>query len=71
MWIGRNALLIYLVSHLVDFRAVSAYFVGGPVAAALDAMWPGLSGLALALTSIVLCTALCGWLHARRIFLRL
>jgi predicted acyltransferase len=71
VWIGSNALLIYLVSHLVDFRAVSAYFVGGPVAAALDSLWIGLSGVVLALTSIGICAALCGWLHARRIFLRL
>lgn len=71
VWIGSNALLIYLVSHLVDFRKVSAWLVGGPVAAALDGVWAGSSGLALALTSIALCTALCGWLHARKIFLRL
>jgi len=71
LWIGGNALLIYLVSHLVDFRAVSAFLVGGPVAAALDSWWAGLSGLVLAIASIVLCTALCGWLHHRRIFLRL
>jgi predicted acyltransferase len=71
VWIGSNALLIYLVSHLVDFRKVSAFFVGGPVAAALDALWPGLSGLVMALTSIALCTALCGWLYARKILLRL
>ena len=70
-WIGGNALLIYLLSHLIDFRAVSAFLVGGPVAAALDAAWTGLSGLVLAFTSIALCTALCGFLHARRIFLRL
>lgn len=71
VWIGSNALLIYLVSHVVDFRAVSGYFVGGPVAAALDSLWPGLAGLALALTSIALCTALCGWLFVRKIFVRL
>ncbi len=71
VWIGSNALLIYLVSHVVDFRAVSAWFVGGPVAAALDACWRGLAGLALALTSVALCTALCGWLHARKFFVRL
>jgi predicted acyltransferase len=71
MWIGSNALLIYLVSHLVDFRKVSAFFVGGPVATALDSFWPGLAGLALALTSIALCTALCGWLYVRKIFVRL
>lgn len=71
VWIGGNALLIYLVSHLVDFRTVSAWLVGGPVATALDSLWTGLSGLALALTSIALCTALCGFLYARKIFLRL
>ena len=71
VWIGSNALLIYLVSHLVDFRAVSAFFVGGPVAAALDGIWTGLAGLVLALTSIALCTALCGWLYVRKIFIRL
>jgi predicted acyltransferase len=71
VWIGSNALLIYLVSHLVDFRVVSAFFVGGPVAAALDGLWTGLAGLVLALTSIALCTALCGWLFARKIFVRL
>src|SRR5207253_2568588 len=57
IWIGSNALLIYLVSHLVDFRAVSAYLVGGPVTALLDSGWQGLGGLALALVSILLCTA--------------
>lgn len=71
LWIGSNALLIYLVSHVVDFRAVSAYFVGGPVAAALDSLWTGLAGLVHAFTSIALCTALCGWLYARKIFVRL
>jgi predicted acyltransferase len=71
VWIGSNALLIYLVSHLVDFRAVSGLLVGGPVAVLLDSWWTGLSGLALALTSIALCTALCGWLYVRKIFLRL
>lgn len=71
VWIGNNALLIYLVSRLVDFRAVSAFLIGGPVAAALDGVWTGLAGLVLALTSIGLCTALCGFLYGRKIFIRL
>lgn len=71
VWIGSNALLIYLVSHVVDFRKISTFFVSGPVATALDSLWLGLSGLVLALTSVALCTALCGWLHHRKIFLRL
>jgi predicted acyltransferase len=71
VWIGSNALLIYLVSHLVDFRALSGFLVGGPIAAALDARWTGLSGVALAGSSIFLCTALCGFLYHRKIYLRI
>ena len=71
VWIGGNALLIYLVSKLVDFNQVSAFLLGGEIAAGFDALWPGLGGLLLALTGIALCTALCGFLHARKIFLRL
>jgi predicted acyltransferase len=71
VWIGGNALTIYLVSKLVDFNQVSAFLVGGEIAAGFDALWPGLGGLVRALTGIVLCTVLCGFLHARKIFLRI
>jgi predicted acyltransferase len=71
VWIGANALLIYFVSHLVDFRLVSACFAGGEVGAGLDALWPGLGGLVQALIGIGLCTALCGYLYHCKIFLRL
>jgi predicted acyltransferase len=70
-WIGANALTIYLVSHFVDFDKLSAFFVGGEIATGLNAAWPGLGGLMLSLTGIALCTALCGFLYARKIFLRL
>lgn len=71
VWVGSNALLIYLVSRLVDFKALSAFFFGGEIQAALNALWPGLGGLVLALTGVGLCVGLCGYLHARRIFIRL
>jgi len=71
VWIGSNALLIYLVSHLVDFRKVSSWFVGGEIGSVLDSIWRGSSGLALALVSVALCTALCGWLYERKFFVRL
>ena len=70
-WVGSNALVIYLVSNVVDFNALSARFTGGTIASGLDAVWPGLGGLVLALVSIVLCFALCRFLHERKIFLRL
>lgn len=71
VWIGGNALTIYLVSKLVDFNQVSAFLLGGEIAAGFDALWPGLGGLVLALTGIALCTALGGFLYVRKIFLRL
>ena len=71
VWLGCNSLTIYLVSNIVDFGRLSERFAGGTVAAALNGLWPGLGALVLALTSIVLCMLLCGFLYRRKIFLRL
>ncbi|WP_415909205.1 acyltransferase family protein [Oleiharenicola sp. Vm1] len=71
LWVGANSLLIYLVSNVVDFAALSARFAGGPVAAWLDARWAGLGGLVLALVGAGLAVGFCGWLHRRGIFLRI
>ncbi len=71
VWIGGNALLIYLVSNVTDFGRLSARLAGGPVSAVLDATWPGLGGLVQALTGATLCILLCGFLFRRKIFLRL
>jgi predicted acyltransferase len=71
VWVGSNALLIYFVSRVVDFRAVSSFFVGGEVAAALNATWTGLGALVLAVTSVVLCVTLCGALYRKKVFLRI
>ncbi|HUL55205.1 MAG TPA: DUF5009 domain-containing protein [Opitutaceae bacterium] len=71
VWLGTNAITIYLISNVTDFGALSARFTGGDVAAWLDARWSGLSGLALALVSVLLCMAVCRFLYQRKIFLRL
>lgn len=71
VWVGSNALLIYLVSNVVDFARLSERFAGGDVARALDAWHPGLGGLGLALTGAALCFLLCGVLYRRKIFVRL
>jgi predicted acyltransferase len=71
VWVGSNALAIYLVSRVVDFAGLSARLCGGEVAAALDGLWPGLGGLVLALTGMALCAALCRWLYVWKIFLRI
>ena len=70
-WLGSNALAIYMISNIVDFNRLSERLAGGTVAATLNGLWPGLGGLVLALASVVLCMLLCGFLHRRRIYLRL
>lgn len=71
VWVGSNALLIYLVSNIVDFAKLSERFAGGAIAAWLDGLWPGLGGLVLALVGAALAFGLCGWLYRRQFFLRI
>lgn len=71
VWIGANALTIYLISNVVDFKKLSLRFVGGDIGLALDAWWPGFAALTMAVTSIALAFAICRFLYRRQIFLRL
>jgi predicted acyltransferase len=71
VWLGTNAITIYLISNVTDFGKLSERFAGGDVAAWLDARWSGLGGLVLAVVSVVLCMAICRFLYQRKIFLRL
>lgn len=71
VWVGANPLAIYLASNIVDFGKLSERFAGGDIATALNALWPGLGGLVLALVGAALCFALCRFLYQRKIFLRI
>ncbi len=71
VWIGANPLALYLASNVVDFGALSARFTGGPVAAALNAVWPGLGAVTLAMTGALLCFLLARFLYRRCVFIRL
>ena len=71
VWIGTNALTIYLIGNVVDFEQLSLRFAGGDVAAWLNARWAGLGALVLALVGMGICTAICRFLYQRKIFLRL
>jgi len=71
VWLGTNALTIYLISNVTDFWKLALRFVGGDIATWLDARWTGLSGLMLALVSVALCMGICRFLYQRKIFLRL
>ena len=71
VWIGGNALTIYLVSNIVNFDSLSQRLAGGEIARSLDAVKPGLGSLGLALVGALLCILICRFLYVRKLFLRL
>ena len=71
VWIGTNALTIYIISNVVDFGSLSERLAGGVVAAALNSLWPGLGGLILAILGAGFSLAVAAFLYRRKIFIRL
>ena len=67
VWIGMNAITIYLVTGFVNFRLLADRFVGGDVAAALGRY----AELMRSVIALVMAIALVWYLYRRRIFLRL
>ena len=72
LWIGSNALAVYLAVNLVEFNAVAARFVGGDVSIFLDShLFKGAGNLAIALVGLALPVLVARFLFIRKIFFRL
>ncbi len=71
VWVGANALTIYLLCNVIEFGPLAQRFVGGEVSAWLDTIHTGLGGLVVALFSAGLCFAIARLLFQRKLFLRL
>jgi predicted acyltransferase len=72
LWIGSNALAVYLAVNLADFEALAERFFGGDVKAFLDLrLAPGLGDLIVALVALLLPLLLTRFLYQRKIFIRL
>ena len=72
LWIGSNALAVYLAVNIVDFSSLAARFAGGNVSRFLDShVSAGAGGLVLALVGLALPLLLARFLYARKIFFRL
>ena len=67
VWIGMNAITIYLVAGLVNFHRLAARFVGGDIKAALGRY----SDLVSALVTLALVFWVVNFLYRRKVFLRL
>jgi predicted acyltransferase len=71
VWIGANAILLYVVNGLFGFEPLARRLVGGDVSRWLStAVTPGTGGLVRHLAGLTLVIALAGFLYRRKIFLR-
>lgn len=71
VWIGANAITLYLLHNVMHFDRLAARFVGGDVSRLLDRLISdGAGRLAVHALGLAVAIALAGYLYRRRIFLR-
>lgn len=72
VWVGSNAITIYLANNIVGFKTLAARLAGGDVMNFLnDKICPGAGDLLLAMVTVGIGLALVRFLYQRKIFLRL
>ena len=70
-WFGANAILLYMINGVVEFRALASRLVGGNVEAFLDAQLTyGAGSFAISAVGFALAIGLAHVLYRRKIFLR-
>ncbi len=71
VWIGSNAITLYLGAQLLNFPAIAARLAGGDVRRLADAhLVAGAGSVLIALVSLLLVVLLARFLYVRRIFIR-
>jgi len=71
VWIGANAITLYLLNALMGFDGPARRIAGGEFGQMLDrVLLPGLGALVVNLVALGLVIALAGFLYRRKIFLR-
>jgi len=71
VWIGTNAIALYMAHNLVNFAEVSQTLVGGGVSEWLDRIFtPGAGNFAVNALGLAIAIAFAGFLYRRKIFLR-
>lgn len=72
LWIGANALFIYLAVNLIDFTAIARRMAGGDVTEFVDVrLGDGVGDLMVAVIALALPVFLVRYLYQRRLFVRL
>jgi predicted acyltransferase len=70
VWIGMNAITIYVFAHLVNMAGLGRRFVGGEIATWFNGLHHGLGDLVPALLGLFFSILFCRFLYERKIFLR-
>lgn len=71
VWIGANAILLYVINGLFGFEPLARLLVGGDFSRWLShSVTPGTGGFVRHLVGLALVVALAGFLYRRKIFLR-
>ena len=71
IWIGMNAITLYFADSIVGFEKLAHRLVGGDVGKFFNQLLtPGAGHLLAAGVGLLLAVALAGFLHRRKIFLR-
>ena len=72
VWMGMNSITVYLASNMIGgFRKLATRFVGGDVRAFFESHAKGSGDLIIALAGLALAFWFVGFLHRKKVFLRL
>jgi predicted acyltransferase len=71
VWIGANAITLYMLNNIASFERVASRLVGGDIAAFLDrVLTPGTGSFVVHSVGLAVAIAVAGFLYRRKIFLR-
>jgi len=70
VWIGMNAITIYVLFHFINLQNVASRIVGGEIKISLDMAYNGLGDLVTSLLALCFSFWICKFLYDRKIFLR-
>jgi predicted acyltransferase len=70
IWIGSNAIVLYVLSAVVGYRRLAEYLAGGDVMDFLNGVWPELGTATVCLVALLIVISLARFLYRRDIFLR-
>ena len=71
VWIGANAITLYMINNLAGFYKIGTRLVGGDLGAFLNhAVSPGTGNFVANVVGLAIAIALAGYLYRRKIFLR-